>query len=409
LFHLDAGDLVMKGFATDRARDLKRRAATSMALSVDVGLDLWVPGPSDLLALGVEQLKAVTGPKRISATWEDANGNLLLPSTAVLEKQGIRLGVIGLSAPPPTQHANTIGSRDPITATRDGLNALPTDTDLNIVLGNISDEVAARIARQVKGIAAILTTRGGQYDEPTAKHGPPIIEVPDRGRFVQMITVRVGTTPGTAIVLSPEARMWRDRPSLAAESTDFIEMGRGRNLGFATTIPLASDLDTSGPVLGRLNAFKQVSLKQAAARAATKPKAADPYYASSGACVTCHSGEFARWSLTGHAKAWQSLLARGQEHNPECTSCHTTAWGEPSGLGTLSRTAVRKFKSVQCESCHGPMGGHPQDARVRPKPIQRSTCTGCHDPANSPNFDFDTYLAQASCQGGSPHQTGPIE
>ncbi len=412
LFHLDAGELAMKGFATDRARDLKRRAHTTLELSKLVGVDLWVPGPSDLLALGSERIRKEPGPKRISATWVDRRGQLMFPPVAVLEKSGIRLGVIGLSAAPIDSDEPGVTTRDPIEAAKAAVLLLPDDTDLNIALGNVSDDAAVAIARQVPGLAAVLTVRGGEYDKPSTSRvntqgGTPIIEVPDRGRYIQLLTVRVGTDAGTPVELKPEARAWRERGQQDTESAEFAEMGRGRNLGFATTIPLGSDLDGKGPVEHSLRSFKQVSLAEAARRAAQAPPRAEPYYASSGSCVRCHSSEFARWSLSAHAKAWPALLERNDNENPECLPCHTTGWGEPSGLGELTASAVRKFKSVQCEACHGPMGGHPHDGRVRSHPISDKTCQGCHDAANSPSFDYASYLAQATCQGGSPHSIKP--
>ena len=44
--------------------------------------------------------------------------------------------------------------------------------------------------------------------------------------------------------------------------------------------------------------------------------------------------------------------------NPECVGCHTTAYGEAGGLGELTAGNIRKYRDVQCEACHGPMGGH---------------------------------------------------
>jgi predicted CXXCH cytochrome family protein len=49
---------------------------------------------------------------------------------------------------------------------------------------------------------------------------------------------------------------------------------------------------------------------------------------------------------------------------------------------------------VGCESCHGPGSLHAEDPT--PKNIVRSPgrelCVTCHNPENSPHFDFATYL-----------------
>ena len=117
-----------------------------------------------------------------------------------------------------------------------------------------------------------------------------------------------------------------------------------------------------------------------------------------GACSRCHTQEFARWTYSDHAKAWQSLIVRKQKDNPECLPCHTTGFGQPGGLGALTLTSIRKLKAVQCESCHGPMGGHPENPHVKSEPISEEGCITCHDEANSPTFQFDKFLKSASCQ-----------
>ena len=410
LFHLDAGELLLKGFATDRNKDRTERAHALMKLSSEVGVDAWVPGPTDMLML--HSLTITAAPPRISASYTDAQGRLLYPPTTVLERGGVRVGIVGLSAPlmDPALR-KTIFTRDPVVAARDGLTRLADNLDLVIGLGNISDEAAQKVASQVPGLAAILTIRGGAYDTPapaSLSHAStaPVIEAPDRGRYIQHLQFRMGAPSGYPALVHPEARLWRQRAA-SGEDGPFTELGRGRNLIGVSTIPLGKDLDGSqaprGGVTQALDRFKTQSLASAAQRATQPPAPSVPKYASSGGCVHCHSSEFARWSLSAHAKAWMALVERKQTTNPECLPCHTTAWAEPSGLGALTDAGIRKFKGVQCEACHGPMGGHPEDPRVRPTPITEETCVGCHDAANSPDFDYAKYLPMASCQGGSPH------
>ena len=124
-------------------------------------------------------------------------------------------------------------------------------------------------------------------------------------------------------------------------------------------------------------------------------------------CVNCHTDEFARWSLTDHAKAWLPIVQRQQTGNPECIGCHTTGYAQPGGFGEPSRSNLRKYKAVQCEACHGPYRGHPDDPRVEGRTVTMDTCLTCHDEANSPGFDWPTYLNRATCQGGAPATVAP--
>ena len=401
LFHIDLGDMLVKGIATRRGDELRSRATEMLRLSTIVGVDLWIPGPSDLVALDVKSLKEAKGPKRVSATWVDAAGAALFPAFEVLERDGIRVGVIGLSAEPPS--SSGLQTLDPVMVTTTTLPTMPNDLDWVIAAGTLSDEDAARVAK-VDGLSAVFTTRGASYEAPTLdRPDTPVIETPDRGRYVQVVHARLGSLPGAPLVLHPDPPTWRAR--LAAirrgEADTLNEPGRGRNIGLVNTTPLSADLDRGGSVTDRLRVYKAAQ-RSRAEQQAERSDPHKPHYASSGACVNCHSGEFARWTLTGHARAWRSLIARGATDNPECVGCHSTAYGQSGGLGKLTATNIRKYKGVQCEMCHGPMGGHPSNPQVHPEAVTQATCVGCHDEANSPDFNFSKYLAQASCQGGAP-------
>jgi hypothetical protein len=402
VFHLDAGDTLIKGFATKREDSVRTRAHEILRLSEMVGVDVWVPGPSDLVALKASTLRHAAGPPRISATWIDATGKHLLKPSMVVERDGIRLGVIGLSAAPPPDSG--VLMKPPIQAVTEALAALPPGLDMVVGLGTITDTQAEAIASQVEGLTAVITTRGAAYEAPSHKgEQTPVIETPDRGRYLQVIHARLGTISRAPLILRPDPPTWRARLSATrrGEADKLSEVGRGRNLGLVSTIPLSADLAEPSAVSDRLATYRGQRLASAEARA-TKTNPHTPTYASSGSCVNCHSDEFARWTLTGHARAWMALVTRGETQNPECVACHTTAFGEPGGLGELTATNIRKFKGVQCEMCHGPLAGHPSDPAARATLVTEQGCRTCHDEANSPKFNFQTYLARASCQGGAP-------
>jgi hypothetical protein len=106
-------------------------------------------------------------------------------------------------------------------------------------------------------------------------------------------------------------------------------------------------------------------------------------------CLSCHQPQHESWEKTGHAKAYQTLVGeeRGTDHT--CLPCHTTGFGEVSGFGDT-------LENVQCESCHGPGRGHPENGKKLPA-VGEKQCLLCHIPAKSPNFDYPPYLAQVRC------------
>ena len=402
VFHIDAGDTLVKGFSTKRIDKLGTRAREMLRLSSMVGVDLWVPGTSDLIGLPVNELVQAAGPQRISATWLDSSGQLLLPATAILERDGFRLGVIGLSGRPPAD--SDVGYRPPLEAVEIALSTLPDDLDWVIAVSNVRESERASVAQQATGISAIFSTRGESYDTPgLTVDGIPVIETPDRGRYLQVVHARLAADSAAPLLLHPEPPVWRARLSaIRRGAEDKLDTeGLSRNLGLVNTIPLSADLDKTSDVSDRLLKYKSDRREEAIQKSVQISDDA-PAYASSGACVNCHTSEFARWTMSGHARAWTSLVKRKETNNPECVGCHTTAYGEPGGLGELSESNIRKFKGVQCEMCHGPLSGHPSNPDVTAQPVRESDCIVCHDEANSPDFDFESYLVQASCQGGAP-------
>jgi hypothetical protein len=155
---------------------------------------------------------------------------------------------------------------------------------------------------------------------------------------------------------------------------------------------LGSELEGDAAVAALVEKYQQERLLRAV-KAAERPEA-EERYGTVGACVSCHQDRFVAWGFDPHAKALLALADRGATQNPECLACHTTAWGKPGGIGGLEE--VDRFKGVQCEACHGPMGGHPENGR-KSEVISEGTCTGCHDAANSPGFEYGKYVGRVSC------------
>ncbi len=412
--HFDTGELLLKGFSTQRDDRAGARAELLLELSRQAGLDAWAPGPTDLLALGTAGLEGLPIPA-ISATWS-AGEVPLLPATRIIEKDGLRVGVIGLSAA-----AEGVRSMDAAEAAQLARASLPTDLDLVVGLSNLASGDADRVAAS-GAVSLLLSTRGDELEPERQRAGAaPVIEVPARGRYLRLVDLRLGTTAEGPMLGAPDDAAWRERdarrdreirrddPPRLAEALEEIEaefeqLGSGRNLFRTRTIPLASDLDGESAGSELIEAHKSKVLALAAeAAAAPSPTG----FASSGGCAGCHSAEFARWTFSDHARGWESLVTQKQTENAECVPCHTTGFGEPGGLGELTTANIRKYKAVQCEACHGPLAGHPEDDTISARSVTEETCVSCHDEANSPSFSFQPYLLQATCQGDHGREANP--
>jgi hypothetical protein len=124
------------------------------------------------------------------------------------------------------------------------------------------------------------------------------------------------------------------------------------------------------------------------------PKKGQAAFVGNGACQECHAEAFPVWEKSKHHHAWQTLVDVGKQFHLNCVGCHVTGYEQPGGVCRLDKVSGRE--DVGCESCHGPGSLHAEDPTPRNIAAQpgRALCITCHNPENSPHFDFATYLPQ---------------
>ena len=83
VFHLDAGELLLKGFYSNKGEDAQKKLLISQ-LSKKVGV-VWTVGPTDLMALDIQELQSIEGPPD-SATWVDEKEEWLFDPLSFLKK-----------------------------------------------------------------------------------------------------------------------------------------------------------------------------------------------------------------------------------------------------------------------------------------------------------------------------------
>jgi hypothetical protein len=391
VFVLDAGEMLTKGGGA--SPDAVARAEAVLDMAEAAGLDAWAASPLDLRVLGEPRLRERGA---LSASLEGFR------RAVVVERGGVRLGVVGLSGDQEDADAAIASVRAAMTG----------EADAWIALSNASPTVARAVAEGVRGLGAVLSVRGTSHDPPLHTAGAPVVETPDRGRYVTLLHVALGSAPGPWAIaddgvwkgLATERALWasQEEPDARAASAARVAAVRseverataGRNVAWVEDRPLGSELDAASPVDALVADFKDTVEDAATARVAAAPEAT---WQTAAGCFKCHERHLAAWSLSPHARAHEPLLARGKALDPECVGCHTTAWGEPGGFTSADAGAIGKWKGVQCEACHGALGGHPQRAEVQPAPVTERTCARCHDAANSPQFDYTSYLKRVSC------------
>ncbi|MDE2964611.1 MAG: multiheme c-type cytochrome, partial [Acidobacteriota bacterium] len=117
---------------------------------------------------------------------------------------------------------------------------------------------------------------------------------------------------------------------------------------------------------------------------------ADSNFVTSQTCATCHAEAFRIWEGSAHAHAIDILIRERKEFDTQCVICHVTGSGQPGGFQDLLRTA--HLANVQCEACHGQGREHSQQpTEFKMEPLGPNSCVSCHNPSNSPEFEFVSY------------------
>ncbi|MBX5481649.1 MAG: cytochrome C [Myxococcaceae bacterium] len=191
------------------------------------------------------------------------------------------------------------------------------------------------------------------------------------------------------------AELTRRRETLA---TQRAPSGEGRNALSVRFIPLEASLPADRGVEAVLQRYdKDVGLLNLAWAKAhghdcPAPEANQAAFVGNARCRDCHEEAFPIWEASKHAHAYATLEDKSKQYHLDCIACHVTGWQRPGGVCRIDKVDERK--GVGCESCHGPGSLHaedPSDDNIS-KGNTPQTCTGCHDPENSPHFDFDAYV-----------------
>ncbi len=112
-------------------------------------------------------------------------------------------------------------------------------------------------------------------------------------------------------------------------------------------------------------------------------------YKGNTACGLCHPDIFEHWKTTKHFRAYETLEKGGDQFDPECVKCHVVGLDYTTGFQDVRKTP--ELKDVGCESCHGFGSVHLADTSMPYKKMYKMECLKCHDPENSPHFDFPSY------------------
>ena len=135
-------------------------------------------------------------------------------------------------------------------------------------------------------------------------------------------------------------------------------------------------------------------------------------FAGSETCLGCHPSAAKVWQNSAHGHAWQTLVARDADADPNCIGCHSVGFGTPSGYRREFKSM--KLVNVGCESCHGPGGQHDEQRRAGGevtahfRSIGTGDCRKCHHGEFSRPFDWDKFWPLVQ-HGKEPAPRGEID
>lgn len=260
---------------------------------------------------------------------------------------------------------------DPEMALKATLPEARKKADLVVVLFSGMREPARDMVRDVSGVDVMVVGMEGAVDEQVEKIGnTAVVQSAERGRSGSALGITLGAGN------KPTAYSIR-------------------------TVPLDSKLADDPDMAKYVQEYRDLQVKSSREALATQ-RSTVRIWAGSAACANCHAPEYDQWKTTKHAHAMETLEAadNGQPaQRADCVKCHTVGFGQPDGY--LIAKPRWELRGVGCEMCHGPAAAHvaarmnntPDPSRMVVKPA-KDRCIACHNADNSPNFDYDKYLAR---------------
>lgn len=317
------------------------------------------------VALGPEYLRQVAqrlSVPFVSANVRDAAGGLIAPPLRILQAPGRRLAVVGVLS---RRYASgNLRIDEPRQSILNALQSAQGQFDALIVLAYLPEDELLQLAQALPEADLVL---GGPTHQPIAPRavGPvTVASATNKGKFLLHLPVAAKGAPWQGQVVEMGTGIGDDAEQLANMRQYLARLGQ-RDFAASET-GLAPPLPSQVPRGYRIAGDKS--------------------------CFGCHEQECRIQAASRHARAWESIQAKGSHVDPYCQSCHTTGYGLPGGFASIARSPG--LAGVGCESCHGPSMAHVNDPKQRTTFAAADQCTRCHDHENSPAFEYAGYWAR---------------
>lgn len=339
------------------------------------------------LSLGIDFLlykvsKSESKAVFLSANLYNPHGERLFPATTVKQVGQYKVGILGLIDDELKLDKIPAGRKlivtDPVKEAQKLLPRLKEQgVNFVVVLTDLKGGSLLKLARSCPSIDLIVASdKRNQISLPIIE-GQTYITHLDRG----------GKCAGRLDVAPSDSRITEDSDITRGQTV-------GKNIFRNSFIQLRLDIPDHakvGPMVAE--AKKRISVAQKNEMADT-PEVADKSgcgtkFVGETACRKCHADRHQTWQLTKHSRAFQALVDKNRQYDPECVMCHSLAY--ECDKGKLSLGKIEAFNNVQCESCHGPGELHVKskgEQSMKPLPTVQ-TCLKCHTPERSGEGGFE--------------------
>ncbi len=331
---------------------------------------------AQLSAAELRTLGAQSTVPFISANLLDAvSGTPLLKTHTITQRGGWRIAIVGVLDESIPADELGAGLRVERMATSIGqlLPALKKDADFLVLLAFTNQERLRSLAREFPEFCLVL---GGKVTEPSqqlAMEGKTgVLFVTNQSKALGQVTLAFNA-PGDVSVKSGGVMLVQTD---IAESPEILRLAERYRDEIRTTKLVLDDPN-------RASADSVPGIRTA------------PGYAGSAACATCHMKANALWKRTGHAQAFQALIARKADADPNCIGCHTIGFQKTGGY--RREFGATKLTGVGCESCHGPASRHIERVTAgdieggRLRKVGTADCATCHHGEFSRPFSWPDF------------------
>ncbi|NLD36987.1 MAG: hypothetical protein GX654_08965 [Desulfatiglans sp.] len=330
----------------------------------ELGIDAINVGELDL-ALGVDYLKELE--KKYDVPFVSANivndKNELLFKPYVIRTIGnIKVGIIGIMGNTPDVSkpfeeiaGSTLSVLDPLETATAKVAELKDKVDFVIVLTHQHMGRNWIFARKIDGIDVIV---GGHHkqklDTPYEANNTYIVQSSEKEQHQGMLVLE--------------------------------KAADGTKTASNTLVPLDDKIADDANVKAIVDEYNQEVNKLYTTPIAGSSAQEEAVTPRSVACKECHGEAYEIWEKSTHAKAFQTLVNKERQFNPDCLVCHTTRFEEAGGF--TMKAQQKELRDIQCENCHGDRTAHLTDPGVVSQTAPDvKTCLKCHTEYRCPDFE----------------------